>query len=47
VWAKHAPVQARGDCRGVFPTDEREAYPVSTLVNSPGNDVANCVRRAG
>jgi hypothetical protein len=30
-----------------FPADEREAYPVGTLVNSPGNDVADCVRRLG
>jgi hypothetical protein len=31
----------------VFPADEREVYPVSALVNSSGNDVADCVRRAG
>jgi hypothetical protein len=29
------------------PADEREAYPVSTLVNSLGNDVADSVMRAG
>lgn len=26
-----------------FPTEEMEAYPVSTLVNSPGNDSAECI----
>lgn len=26
-----------------FPTEEMEAYPVSTLVNSPGNDNAECI----
>jgi putative SOS response-associated peptidase YedK len=26
-----------------YPTGEMEAYPVSTLVNSPGNDRAECV----
>jgi putative SOS response-associated peptidase YedK len=26
-----------------FPTEEMEAYPVSTLVNSPGNDTAECI----
>ena len=45
--ALHAPVQARGDCRGEFSADESEAYPVSTFINSPGNDVADCVMRAG
>jgi putative SOS response-associated peptidase YedK len=28
-----------------YPADEMEAYPVSTLVNSPGNDVAECIQR--
>jgi putative SOS response-associated peptidase YedK len=27
-----------------FPDDLMEAYPVSTLVNSPGNDFADCIR---
>jgi putative SOS response-associated peptidase YedK len=26
-----------------YPADEMEAYPVSTLVNSPGNDRAECI----
>jgi putative SOS response-associated peptidase YedK len=26
-----------------FPNGEMEAYPVSTLVNSPGNDLAECI----
>jgi putative SOS response-associated peptidase YedK len=26
-----------------YPTEEMEAYPVSTLVNSPGNDRAECI----
>ena len=26
-----------------YPADEMEAYPVSTLVNSPGNDQAECI----
>ncbi len=26
-----------------YPTEEMEAYPVSTLVNSPGNDRSECV----
>jgi putative SOS response-associated peptidase YedK len=26
-----------------FPADEMDAYPVSTLVNSPKNDVAQCI----
>lgn len=29
-----------------FPADGMEAYPVSTIVNSPGNDVAECVKPA-
>lgn len=29
-----------------FPADEMEAYPVVTLVDSPGNDVAGCITRA-
>jgi len=29
-----------------YPGGEMEAYPVSTLVNSPGNDRAECVLRA-
>jgi len=28
-----------------FPSEEMEAYPVSTLVNSPKNDVEECIRR--
>jgi hypothetical protein len=47
VRALHAPVQARGDCRGVLLEDERVAYPVSTFIAIPGNDVADCVRWAG
>ena len=30
-----------------YPADEMEAYPVSTLVNSPANDEPRCVERAG
>ena len=30
-----------------YPADEMEAYPVGTLVNSPANDVAECIERAG
>jgi putative SOS response-associated peptidase YedK len=30
-----------------FPADEMGAYPVSTLVNSPKNDVEGCIRRVG
>ena len=30
-----------------FPTDEMEVYPVSRLVNDPGNDVPECMRRMG
>jgi putative SOS response-associated peptidase YedK len=30
-----------------LPANELEAYPVSTLVNSPANDSAECVRRIG
>jgi len=30
-----------------FPIDEMEAYPVSRLVNDPGNDVEECMRRMG
>jgi putative SOS response-associated peptidase YedK len=26
-----------------FPADEMTAYPISTLVNSPKNDVAACI----
>jgi putative SOS response-associated peptidase YedK len=29
-----------------FPPEEMEAYPVSTLVNKPSNDVEGCIRRA-
>jgi hypothetical protein len=29
-----------------FPAEELEAYPVSTIVNSPKNDSAECVRPA-
>ena len=27
-----------------YPAAEMEAYPVSTLVNNPRNDVADCLR---
>ena len=30
-----------------YPAEEMEAYPVSTLVNSPGNDTAGCIEGAG
>jgi putative SOS response-associated peptidase YedK len=30
-----------------LPADELEAYPVSTIVNSPRNDSPECVRRIG
>ena len=30
-----------------FPADAMEAYPVSTLVNSPVNDIEQCIRRVG
>ena len=30
-----------------FPAEEMEAYPVSTLVNNPKNDVEGCIRRVG
>ncbi len=30
-----------------FPAEQMEAYPVSTLVNSPRNDLAECIARAG
>ena len=30
-----------------YPAEEMEAYPVGTLVNSPGNDVAACIEPAG
>jgi putative SOS response-associated peptidase YedK len=29
-----------------YPADEMEAYPISTLVNNPRNDVEQCVERA-
>jgi hypothetical protein len=29
-----------------YPTDEMTAYPISTLVNSPKNDVAACIEAA-
>jgi putative SOS response-associated peptidase YedK len=30
-----------------FPADEMEAYPISTVVNNPRNEVAECVERKG
>jgi putative SOS response-associated peptidase YedK len=30
-----------------FPAEEMEAYPVSTLVNNPRNDVEECMKRVG
>ncbi|QDV36944.1 SOS response-associated peptidase [Tautonia plasticadhaerens] len=30
-----------------YPAEEMEAYPVSTLVNSPANDVDECIERVG
>lgn len=30
-----------------YPSEEMEAYPVSTLVNSPMNDVEECIERVG
>ena len=28
-----------------YPAEEMEAYPISTLVNNPRNDVEHCVER--
>lgn len=42
------PGEARGDALQAllqpYPPQEMEAFPVSTLVNSPANDVPDCVR---
>ncbi len=44
------PKTSEGELRALLmplSNDEMEAYPVSTLVNSPRNDSAECVRRVG
>jgi putative SOS response-associated peptidase YedK len=45
VWLD--PAEARGDTLQAllqpYPAHEMEAFPVSTLVNSPANDVPECV----
>jgi putative SOS response-associated peptidase YedK len=44
-WLHPSPISpnALQDLLVPYPTDEMEAYPVSTLVNSPGNDRAECI----
>jgi putative SOS response-associated peptidase YedK len=43
----HADAAALRQMLVPLPSDEMEAYEVSTLVNSPKNDSVECVRRAG
>jgi putative SOS response-associated peptidase YedK len=44
-WLNQSPISPNTlqDLLVPYPTSEMEAYPVSTLVNSPGNDRAECI----